>query len=157
MDVLGEEILSLWAKFQEKHLRYIMVGGFATNLHGFERTTADLDIWIENSTGNRKILRSCLAELQIGDFEAVETMDFIPGWSSIQLNSGLELDIMTYLRNFPENTFEDCYQKASIAHIMEIDVPFLHINHLIDEKKKLGREKDRIDVLALEKIRDLNR
>jgi hypothetical protein len=29
----------------------------------------------------------------------------------------------------------------------------LHINHLIEEKKKVGREKDKSDVIALEEIK----
>jgi hypothetical protein len=29
----------------------------------------------------------------------------------------------------------------------------LHINHLIEEKKKVGREKDKSDVIALEVIK----
>jgi hypothetical protein len=31
-----------------------MIGGFATNLHGYSRTTKDIDIWIEDNVENRK-------------------------------------------------------------------------------------------------------
>ncbi len=153
MDLLDEEILAIWRKFADLGLRYIMVGGFATNLHGHQRTTGDIDIWIEDSLENRKKLRTALFQLEIGDFEPIERMDFVPGWSTIQLNSGLELDIMTFLKGFDQESFADCYASASIAEIENIPVRFLHINHLIEEKKALAREKDLIDVAALERIR----
>jgi len=34
-------------------------------------------------------------------------------------------------------------------------VPFLHINHLIQNKKVVNRPKDQVDVIELEKIRKL--
>lgn len=72
-----------------------MVDGFATNLHGFHRTTADIDIWIKDDFNNRENLRKSSNEIGLGDFEAIETTELIPGWTSINLDSGFELDIMT--------------------------------------------------------------
>ena len=44
---------------------------------------------------------------------------------------------------------------ASIADLEGIKVPFLHINHLIENKKIVNRIKDQIDVIELEKIRKI--
>src|SRR5665213_408530 len=98
MDVLDDEILNLWKLLNKHSTLYIMVGGFATNLHGFQRTTADIDLWIKNTPQNRKNLRNTLKDLGIGDFESIETTEFMAGWSTISLNSGFELDIMTSLK-----------------------------------------------------------
>ena len=54
MDIFDEEIVNLWRLLYKHHVRYIMVGGFATNLHGFSRITADADIWLEDNLENRK-------------------------------------------------------------------------------------------------------
>jgi hypothetical protein len=78
MDVLDEELLILWRAFSRNKLRYIMVGGFAINLHGFFRTTGDANTWIENNLPNRISLRTSLSELGVGDFESIETMKFVP-------------------------------------------------------------------------------
>ncbi len=40
----------------------IMVGGFAINLHGYTRTTKDIDSWIEDTLDNREKLRKALKE-----------------------------------------------------------------------------------------------
>jgi hypothetical protein len=44
---------------------------------------------------------------------------------------------------------------ASIAEIEGFKMPFLHINHLIANKKAVNRSKDQLDVIYLEKIKKL--
>jgi hypothetical protein len=51
-----------------------MIGGFAVNLYGFSRYTADVDIWIKDTLENRKRLRNALKETSAGDIESIETM-----------------------------------------------------------------------------------
>jgi hypothetical protein len=155
MDILDEEILRLWKLFDQYKLEYIMVGGFATSLHGFSRSTADVDIWIKDTLNNRKALRSVLKDLEIGDFEAIETMQFIPGYSSIMLNSGFELDIMTSLSGFEQVKFDECFKMAPIALIDDIPVRFLHLNQLMENKRITGRPKDLMDLEELEKLRKI--
>lgn len=82
-------------------------------------------------------------------------MQFVPGWSNFYVGSGIELDIMTYMKELENLSFEECLSKASLAELNEIQVPFLHINHLIDNKKAVNRPKDQIDVVQLEKIRQI--
>jgi hypothetical protein len=95
MDILDEDILSLWRCLQNNNVRYIMIGGFATNLHGYSRATNDIDIWIDDTLQNRKNLRKSLKEQGSGDYDVIETMDFIPGWTDFQLNFGFKLDVLT--------------------------------------------------------------
>lgn len=153
MDILDEEILKLWRLLDKHNTFYIMVGGFATSFNGFSRTTADLDLWIKDNLDNRKSLRLVLKEMGIGDFESIETTQFVPGFTSIILNSGFELDIMTYLKGFDQLRFDECHRAAPIALVEGIPVRFMHINQLIEAKKAAGRAKDLMDIEELEKIR----
>jgi len=153
MDLLDDEIKKLWELLHASEVKYIMVGGFATNLHGFSRTTADLDIWIKDTLENRKNLGKVLKSLDLGNYPNIETMNFLAGWSAIRLPSGLELDIMTSLKSFTEKNFEACYAIAPIAVIYDIPIRFLHLNHLIQEKKSCGRPKDIVDLQELERIK----
>ncbi len=154
MDYLDEEILKLWSAFHKHNVAYILVGGFATNLHGFSRTTADMDVWIKDTPSNRKNLKKALAELELGDFENIESMQFLPGWSTITLSSGFDLDIMTELKGFTSANFDECYYLSPTAIIENVPIKFLHINKLIEEKKASGRPKDLLDLIELEKIRN---
>ncbi|MDP2336323.1 MAG: nucleotidyltransferase [Bacteroidota bacterium] len=153
MDVFDEELLRFWKIADQFHLKYIMIGGVATNLHGYQRTTEDIDLWIEDSVSNKEVLRKVFREYGMGDFKTLKDTQFIPGWTYFHLDNGLRLDIMTSVKGLENSDFDTFLQSASIATIYGIDIPFLHINHLISAKKAADRPKDRLDVIELEKIR----
>ena len=69
--------------------------------------------------------------------------------------AGIVLDIMTTMKGLEEMSFIDCYQKAETANIEDVQIRFLHINHLILNKKAVNRTKDKVDVEYLEKIKNL--
>jgi hypothetical protein len=155
MDVLDEALLRFWRSLNDKEVKYIMVGGFATRLHGFNRSTDDLDIWLLDTPENRKNLRNAFNELGYGDFPALEKMEFLPGWTTFYIDHDIELDIMTSMKGLESFSFSECFEVASIADFEGVLVPFLHINQLIENKKAVNRAKDQIDVIELEKIRKL--
>jgi len=154
MDIYDDDVIRIWRALSENSVRYIMVGGFATYFHGFERNTQDIDIWLEDTLENRKKLRLVLEVLDFGDFPMIETMPFVAEWSSIK-HGNIELDIMTNMKGLENLTFDDCFARASVAEIDGIEIPFLHINDLIANKKTVNRPKDQIDVIELEKIKSL--
>ena len=154
MDIYDDFFLDLWRILGENEVRYIMVGGFAANFHGFQRHTGDIDLYVEDSIINRQKIRKVFRELEMGDHEAIEQMQFVPGWVDFTLNNGVRLDIMTSLKGI-DLSFDECLQMAPVAEIEGIMVPFLHINHLIQNKKVVNRPKDQIDVIELEKIKKI--
>jgi len=154
MDVLNDELLRFWKALNKNKVRYIMVGGFATRFHGYNRNTDDLDMWLQDDLQNRKNLRAAFNELGYGDFASIETMQFIPGWTGFYA-AGIELDVMTGMKGLENISFDDCYLIAVRANLEGVIVPFLHINHLIENKKAVNRPKDQVDVIYLEKIKKL--
>lgn len=52
-------------------------------------------------------------------------------------------------------SFDECMTVAKKVDIASITVPFLHINHLIQNKKAVNRPKDQLDVIYLEKIKKI--
>ena len=61
------------------------------------------------------------------------------------------------MKGLENYSFDECLTLASIASIENIQVPFLHINQLIANKKAVNRSKDQVDVLELEKIIQLRK
>lgn len=153
MNMLDDDLLNLWKKLNDNNVKYILVGGFASILNGVSRITNDADIWLKDTVENRKALRKTLNQLTIGDFEELESTQLIAGFSTIYLNSYMELDLFTDMKYFQQKDFDECYNKASFARIENIEVPFLHINQLIQEKKATNRAKDQLDIEELEKIK----
>lgn len=155
MDVFDEELLKFWKSLEKHQVVYIMVGGVATNLNGYQRSTEDIDIWIEDTVDNRKNLRSAFLTCGIGNYPMIKNMQFVPGWTDFQLNNGMRLDIMTSMKGLENYTFKECFEMSFIAEIDGTKIPFLNINQLIENKKAVNRPKDQLDVFYLEKIKNL--
>ena len=154
MDVLNTGMLEFWKLLNKHNVQFIMVGGFAVRFNGFDRNTDDLDLWLNDNVENRKNLRAAYNEAGYGDFSSFETMDFLPGWTQFYVADGIVLDIMTEMKGLENSTFDECYAQARVADLEGVLVPFLHINHLLANKKAVGRPKDLIDVIELEKIKN---
>lgn len=61
------------------------------------------------------------------------------------------------MKGLEELGFNKCYNLSAIAEIDDVKIHFLNINHLISNKKAVGREKDQLDVIYLERIINLTR
>jgi predicted nucleotidyltransferase len=146
------QIIDIWKYLAVNKVKYLTIGGFAVNIYGYGRNTGDIDIFIEDSIENRENLKEALKQAGIGDFENLNTMQFIPGWTDITLNFNLRLDIMTSVKGLENTTFEQLLEKAYIAEISAIPVYFIDYESLIVAKKAANRPKDLLDIEELEKL-----
>src|ERR1700743_2747161 len=117
MDVLDEDIIEFWRKLNNNQVDFIMIGGFAAILHGVSRITQGVDIWIKDTVENRQRLRKTIADSGLGDYEQLESMEFVPGCTTIYLTQGIELDIYTSMKALPQTSFDECFKHAFIADI----------------------------------------
>ena len=152
MDFGDEEILRLFRLFQKYEVKYLVIGGFAVNIHGYDRFTEDLDLWIKDELGNRKQLRSALEEMLHLELPEIERMQFIPGWSIVKLPSGFPLDIMSQVKGLDHYGFDSCLEQAQYVRLDGVTIPFLHYRHLIEGKTATARPKDQLDIAELRKI-----
>jgi hypothetical protein len=153
MDVMDEGLIEFWRALNKHNVQYIMVGGFAMKRNGDIRVKEVSDIWINDTLENRKNFRFAYADLGNGDFASFETMQFVPGWTQLDIVDGFPLHITTYMKGLEDQSFEACRSRASEADFNGLEVPFLHLNDLLANKKAVGRPKDQLDVLELEKIK----
>ena len=151
---MNSQIIEIWKYFLLNKVNYLTIGGFAVNIYGYGRNTGDIDIFIEDSIENRENLRVALKQSGLGDFENMNTMQFIPGWTDITLNFNLRLDIMTSVKGLENTTFEKLLEKAYIIEVNDIPVYFLDYESLIIAKKAANRPKDILDIEELKKLND---
>lgn len=149
---MNEQIIAIWNSFFENKVKYITIGGFAVNIYGYNRSTGDIDIYLEDTIENRINLRKALKSINLGDFETIETMQFIPGWTDFTLNYGLRLDIMTVVKGLEDKTFSSLLDDATIVMIGETPVYFIDYQNLIIAKKASNRPKDLLDIEELNKV-----
>lgn len=154
MDLLNESLLAFWSALNKYRVRFLMVGGFAVRFNGFNRSTEDIDLWLEDTSENRKNFRKAYADAGYGDYPSLETLQFVPGWTQFYVGDGIVLDIMTSMKGLEGKSFDECLSHARVADLNGVLVPFLHINDLLANKKAVGRPKDQLDVIELEKIKN---
>lgn len=149
---MNEQILDVWRYLSENNVNYLTIGGFAVNIYGYGRNTGDIDIFIEDTIVNRENLRNAIKQMGLGDFESINTMQFIPGWTDFTLNFNFRLDIMTSVKGLENQSFTAILEKANVIDINGIPVFFIDYKNLIIAKKAANRPKDLLDIEELEKI-----
>lgn len=153
MDIEDEDIIELWKSLEKYNVQYIMIGGFATNFYGYIRNTDDIDLWLYDTEENRTRLGNALEEIDVSSKDIIQRMQFLPGWTMMNLRNGFKLDIMTKVKGLDQLSFDEYYTISIKANISGTIVPFLHINHLLEAKRAANREKDQLDIKALEQIK----
>lgn len=149
---MNQQIIDIWKYFFHYNVRYITIGGFAVNLYGYNRSTGDIDIYLEDTKENRINLRNAFIKIGLGDFDSIETIDFIPGSTDFTLSYGLRLDIMTSVKGLEDKSFDDLLESATVVMIDEIPVKFIDYDNLIIAKKATNRPKDILDIEELDKL-----
>jgi hypothetical protein len=153
MDIYEEDILALFSALEEDAVRYILIGGFATNYHGFSRATGGLDLWVEETPENKQRLISALRSIGMEGVEALANIPFIAGYCQIMLDNGFIVDLIGNVKGLDVTGFDVCYQQAERVSIAGTTIPFLHFNHLIKSKIAADRPKDRLDIEELSKLK----
>ena len=132
------EALNLFA------VEYMVVGGYAVILHGYTRTTGDLDVWINPTKANYQKLMQAFDHfglptvITLGKFLDSEKYDvFTFGVPPVSL------DIMTKVKGL---SFEDCYLLAEDYSSSGIKIKLISQQDLIIAKQASGRHKDLNDI-----------
>lgn len=89
------ELETIIAALAERKVRYLLIGGHASIIHGAPRTTIDIDITILPSPSN---LKRCIEALKlVGMSSDTEDIDEIIGQGGITFNNDRDVDVLTSL------------------------------------------------------------
>lgn len=153
----------IFRSFQDLKLRYLVVGGIAVNLHGFTRATYDLDILIDMDDANvakfirviQKLAWKPKIPVPLTAFaDPAQRKAWIQEKKMIVFavyNPKQEMEHLDVLLNFSRD-FEKFYKGKKNVTAQGIEIPLLSIPDLITLKKKAGRDRDQIDIRALQEI-----
>ncbi len=129
--------------------KYVLIGGYAVIIHGGNRLTGDMDIFIQRNKENAvKVLRA-INDFGLGSIGFTED-DLTNEDMVIQM--GIVPFRIDILNSIPGVTFEEAYNTAITYEEGGIEVKCIHINQLLANKKAVARNKDLMDVKTLEKI-----
>ena len=126
---------------------YIMVGGWAVNLHGYVRATIDLDIWILADQENARKVYAALGEFgaPLGD---VKPEDFAQDGTIFQIGvAPCRIDVINRIDGVK---YAEASPRAIQKTIEGVPVRIISREDLIVNKRASGRTKDLADAEILE-------
>ena len=134
-------------------VKMILVGGSAVNYYGYKRHSADIDFWVDNSSGNLANLLKALHSIGY-EFEKFPP-DVLKGNQNISLKFSPDLELELITRFNPGKTFEQAYND-SLEYITKgqqyMKWNIISLEDLINSKIKSGRPKDLLDVYELKRV-----
>jgi len=133
------------------NVKYLVVGGYAVNFHGYQRGTGDIDLWIEPSNENKAKILEALKLLNIENdvIEFIDTFDFNKHVVFSDGEVPFKIDFMTYVSHV---NFDDAWHQKIDTIIDGISISFINLNQLVISKFNTGRLKDKLDIEELQKI-----
>jgi hypothetical protein len=140
-------------KLLENRVDFIIIGGYSVIFYGYERTTGDIDIWLKPSNDNKIKLLPVLKYFGIEDqdLEKIAQLDFSRHLSFSIGEAPERIDFLTRI-NLVE--YDEADKMKVEATIEELQIPFLHLNHLVLSKMNTGRLKDQADIEKLQQIQN---
>lgn len=152
MNVFDDYTRSLLEVLNRNQVKYLVVGGYAVNYYGYRRTTGDIDLWIKPDNGeNKSLIIESLKQLGVEEkmLSSLNDLDFTRPIMFVDGEEPFKIDFMTFVNTV---SFDDAWEQQSKAVLDGIEVPFIHLNHLIVTKMTTGRTKDKLDIEELQKI-----
>ncbi|MBL7073201.1 MAG: hypothetical protein ISS33_05420 [Candidatus Omnitrophica bacterium] len=151
--------------FQKEKVKYVVTGGFAVNLLGSMRSTADLDILVEMSDENLekivKILKKYgysvkqpIDPMKIADKKIRNNWIHEKNMKAFNFFKEDELNEVDIIIDSPVS-FEEAREQIVHIKIDDLIIPVISIDKLIKTKKNTGRTIDKLDVEELKKIKKL--
>lgn len=144
-NIFNDEFRDFLTALNDQKVRYILVGGYSVILHGYSRTTGDMDIWVERTNENYQLLKRAFEQFGMPVFDMTE-QNFIshPNWDVFTFGiPPVAIDIMVQLQGLDFNT---AYQNAVLFEDEDLSIRTIHKNDLIAAKKSVGRSKDKDDL-----------
>ncbi len=129
-------------------VKYILVGGYSVILHGYSRTTGDLDIWVEKTEDNYKAILIAFRRFGMPVFD-MTLSNFIDNNNLNVFTFGrppVAIDVITHVDGLE---FNNAYQKAidyEVDNQSKTKVKLIHLQDLINTKKATGRARDFNDI-----------
>lgn len=125
---------------------YLLVGGFAVALHGYARTTADIDVWVSRERENAERIVACLKEFGFDLPELTPDVFLEPDRVIRMGNAPLRIEILTDIDGV---AFDECRRRAIVHDLEGGDVRVISLEDLKRNKRACGRPKDLDDLSHL--------
>ena len=144
-NIFNQDFQDFIRALNEAKVRYVLVGGYAVILHGYNRTTGDLDIWVERTEENYTRLVSAFRIFNMPVFD-MSLENFLNTSQYDVFTFGVppvSIDIMLNVKGLD---FKEALSLAEWKVIDDVNVNLIDLQSLIKAKKASGRHRDLDDI-----------
>ncbi|MDY6990567.1 MAG: DUF6036 family nucleotidyltransferase [Thermodesulfobacteriota bacterium] len=136
----------VFRSFQLHEVKYVVIGGVASILHGIPRATFDLDILIEASPHNAHKLLEALLDAGLGTASLTSVEGLLANEITI-FKDRVRIDVQT---STPGLQFQGAWERRETMNYQGQDFFVVSKPDLISSKRAAGRDIDLEDARLLE-------
>ncbi len=143
--IFNKDFVDFVHALNKHEVKYILVGGYSVIVHGYNRTTGDLDLWVEPTKENYSKLQLAFHSFGLPT-NSIEASDFLDTQRVDVFSFGrppVSIDVMTKVKGLD---FESTFESSNIHKIDDLAVRVISIPKLREAKKAAGRNKDLDDL-----------
>ena len=144
-NILNQDFVDFLKALNACDVEYIIVGGYAVIYHGYNRTTGDLDIWINPILGNYNKLTRAFEIFGMSLFDMTKEK-FLNQDNYDVFTFGrppISIDIMTNVKGL---NFNRAFANSTLTEFDKVQVRMIDIRDLLIAKKASNRPKDIDDI-----------
>jgi hypothetical protein len=145
---VNQDFSDLLCLFNQYHVKYLVIGGYAVIQHTEPRYTKDLDVWVAADGRNAERVYAALTDFG-APIEAMTAESFTDRDSFFTM--GLppnRIDIWFSLKGIDD---EEAWSRRTVEELDDVPVNFIGREDLITNKEAVGRLQDLADA---EKLRE---
>jgi hypothetical protein len=150
------------------NLRYIVVGGLATVLHGHARLTVDIDLTVDLAPNHAEKVFATLPKLGFVSQLPVNPADFANSQTRQAWNEEKGIQVFSMIDPAnplrivdlfvkPPLPFEELWARSKVIHVESTSIRIASLSDLIHLKRLAGRPQDLADLEKLEQIQQLQK
>jgi len=144
---VNPDFRDLLSAFNAQAVEYVVVGAYALAAHGRVRATGDLDIWVRAAPDNAVRVMNALREFG-APLHDLTLADLSQPGVVFQIGiAPLRIDILTSIDGV---TFDEAWPARVQTTVFGQPVAVLSVEHLIRNKRAVGRSQDLADLEWLE-------
>ncbi len=147
-NIFNDDFRDFLTQLNLHDVEYVLVGGYSVILHGYSRTTGDMDVLVNKTRENYQKLIKAFNSFGMPTFDMTEE-NFLNNSQMDVFSFGrspVAIDIMT---NIKGASFQDIAEEAILCETDGITIKTISISKLIQVKKASGRHKDLDDIEKL--------
>ncbi len=148
-NIFNEDFRDFISALNDNEVKYVLVGGYSVILHGYSRTTGDMDIWVYRTAENYSKLLKAFHQFKMPVFDMTEE-NFLhhPDWDVFTFGTPpVAIDLMVKIKGLD---FDKCYADSILFEDGDLKIRTIQKSDLIKAKKSAGRPKDLNDLENIE-------